>query len=211
MPLDALGKETGWLSKWAFQRDSLKADSVGREAIEDAYFAATAEMRAKFADAFVNAAKIATDAVETAKIVALAVTEVKLAAPTVNGLNAGRVAKYTYDFATLGGAVSTITLTGDALPANAIVIGGFMEVLTLLAAGLNATGALQLEGANDLLAATVIAGAPWSSIGRKAIIPVFTAASAVKTSVARTPALVVGVAAVTSGKFNLFLFYTVTD
>ena len=176
MPLDAVGKETGWLSKWAFQRDSLKADSVGREAVEDGYL-----------------------------------YEPKLRAAVDNALNVGRVAKYTYDFATLGGLVSTITLTGDALPANAIVIGGFMEVLTLLAAGLNATGALQLEGAGDLIAATVISGAPWSSTGRKAIIPVFTAASAVKTSVARTPALVVGVAAVTAGKFNLFLFYTVTD
>ena len=63
MPLGQDGlKEVGWLSKWAFQINSLAADSFGRQAIEDAFFAATAEMRAKFADSFVNAAKLASDA-----------------------------------------------------------------------------------------------------------------------------------------------------
>ena len=68
MPLSPAGKETGWLSKYAFQVDALAADAIGRAAIEDAYFAATAAMRAKFADSFVNAAKIAAGAVEEAKL-----------------------------------------------------------------------------------------------------------------------------------------------
>jgi len=67
MPLDPAGKETGWLSKWAFQVDALTADSVGRQAIADAFFAATAAMRAKFADEFINAAKLATDAATLTK------------------------------------------------------------------------------------------------------------------------------------------------
>jgi len=68
MPLDGNAKETGWLSKWAFQVDSLAADVIGRQAIEDAYFAATTEMRAKFADSFINAAKIADAAITQAKL-----------------------------------------------------------------------------------------------------------------------------------------------
>ena len=69
MPLDVggLNKETGWVSKWALQIGALAADAIGRQAIEDAYFAATSAMRAKFADEFINAAKIATGAITAAK------------------------------------------------------------------------------------------------------------------------------------------------
>ena len=67
MPLDPTGKETGWLSRWAFMMNALSADAVGRQAIEDAFFAATAAMRAKFADEFINAAKLATDATTVTK------------------------------------------------------------------------------------------------------------------------------------------------
>ena len=86
MPLDQAGlRECGWLSKWAFQINALAADSFGRQAIEDAFFAATAEMRAKFADGFINTAKLADDAIETAKILDRTVTAVKLALATLSG------------------------------------------------------------------------------------------------------------------------------
>lgn len=78
MPISPQGKETGWISKWAFQIGALAADIVGRQAIADAYFAATATMRAKFADGFINAAKLASNAVTTIKIAAGAVTAAKL-------------------------------------------------------------------------------------------------------------------------------------
>jgi len=74
MPLNPQGKDTGWISKWAFQVGALAADVIGRQAIADAYFAATAAMRAKFADGFITAAKLASNAVETVKITAKAVT-----------------------------------------------------------------------------------------------------------------------------------------
>ena len=69
MPLNSAGKETGWISKWAFQVSALAADAVGRQAIEDAFFAATAEMRAKFADSFINTALLADLAITIAKLV----------------------------------------------------------------------------------------------------------------------------------------------
>lgn len=176
MPLSSDGRDSGWLSRWAYQVNSLSADSVGREAMADGYL-----------------------------------TEAKLDLPTSNALNAARVGKWRYSFATHGGAVSAITLTGSALPANAIVLGGLIEVLTLVQGGVGTTGALHIEGADDLVAATVVAGAPWSSTGRKAIIPVWSAASAVKTSVARTPVFTIAANPVTAGIFNVFLFYVVSD
>ena len=67
MPIAPDGRDSGWISKWAFQLNALAADAVGRQAIEDAFFAATAAMRAKFADEFINAAKLATDATTVTK------------------------------------------------------------------------------------------------------------------------------------------------
>ena len=103
MPLDVggLGKETGWISKWAFILNALAADSIGRQAIADAYFAATAEMRAKFADAFINADKLASGAVTTAKIADLAITIAKLVIPKLLYIGLYDYAEYdrsVYDF-----------------------------------------------------------------------------------------------------------------
>ena len=48
MPLDPnTQQETGWLSKWAFQKGALAADVVGRQAIADGYF--DISMASKFA------------------------------------------------------------------------------------------------------------------------------------------------------------------
>jgi len=101
MPLDAVGKEVGWLSRWAFQVGALAADVIGRQAIADAYFAATAEMRAKFADAFINADKLASGAVTTAKIADLAITIAKLVNPKLLYIGLYDYAEYdrsVYDF-----------------------------------------------------------------------------------------------------------------
>lgn len=149
--------------------------------------------------------------VGAASIAAGAITEAKLDPATNNVLNAGRWARYLYDFSTLGGAVSTIALTGAALPAKAIVIGGIMRVLTAITGGAGTTAGVDLEAASDIILATIVAGAPWSTTGRKAIIPVFTAATAVETTQARTPTITVGVNPITAGKFNLFLQYVITD
>lgn len=68
MPLNPQQKETGWISKWAFQVGAFAADVIGRQAIAAGYFAATATMRAKFADGFINADKIAANAVTDSKL-----------------------------------------------------------------------------------------------------------------------------------------------
>ncbi len=110
-----------------------------------------------------------------------------------------------YDFAVDGGAVSTITLRSNdgPIPNGAIITGGYLDVTV---ACLSATGtmALQVEGAADTLAATAQAGL---TIGRKDIIEDATGSTAVKTTAARSPAVVIATAPFTAGAFTLVLFY----
>jgi hypothetical protein len=119
-----------------------------------------------------------------------------------------------YDFAVDGGAVSTITLRqggGNTLPnlipSGAVILGGYIEVDTLLttASGNTGTVAVQAEAAGDLQAAAVTSGAPWSTTGRKSITPAFTGAASVKTTADRNIKIVV--AAITAGKFRVVVYY----
>jgi len=195
MPLDATSKETGWLSKWAFQVGALTADVVGRQAIEDGYFAATAAMRAKFADSFL--------------------TEAKLLAETIDGLHPHRIARATYDFAEHGGAVSTIGL-GVTLPDNAIVTRAWYEVITTLTSAADtATVSIDIP-VNDvagIVAATAInaGGNVWDAGLHEAIQDGTAANFSTKTTAARELSITIGVQAVTAGKFVLFCEYVVSD
>lgn len=121
-----------------------------------------------------------------------------------------------YDFAVDGGAVSTITLRqggGNTLPnlipAGSIILEGWIEVDTIVttASGNTGTIAVNSEAAGDLLAAAVTSGTPWSTTGRKSILPASTGASSVKTTVARSVAITVAVAAITAGKFRVVVYY----
>ncbi|MBD2900785.1 hypothetical protein amrb99_97940 [Actinomadura sp. RB99] len=113
-----------------------------------------------------------------------------------------------YDFAKDGGAVGDIDLTKTAvIPKNAVIIGGFAEVDVVPTSGGAATLALKVEGAGDIIAAAAISGAPWSSIGRKSVIPVFTGATSVKTTAARKVQATVATAALTAGVIDVVLFY----
>ncbi len=112
-----------------------------------------------------------------------------------------------YDFAVDGGAVGDIDLTSASIPANAVVLGGFVEVDTVPTSGGSATIAVKVEGAGDIIAAAAISGAPWSTTGRKSVIPVFTGATTVKTSAARKVQATVATAALTAGVFDVVLFY----
>jgi hypothetical protein len=118
-------------------------------------------------------------------------------------------ARYRYSFATNGGAVGSITLSGDTLPAGALILGGYLSVGTALTSGGAATVALTLESAGDLQAAAAISGAPWSTTGRKSVTPAFTGAASLLTTAARSVVAVVATAALTAGVFDVYLFYVV--
>jgi hypothetical protein len=121
-----------------------------------------------------------------------------------------QVVRGRYDFAVDGGAVSTIDLTtATQIPANAVIMGGFIEVDTALNSGGSATVALTVESAADVLAATAFGSSPWSTTGRKSVIPVFTGATAVKTTAARKIQATIAAATLTAGAFDVVLFYVV--
>lgn len=115
-----------------------------------------------------------------------------------------------YDFAADAGAVGTIAITAEKMPAGAIILGGFVEVDTAVT-GAGASVAIQVEAANDIVTAAAISGAPWSTTGRKSVIPVFTGATTVKTTVKRDISVVISGAVVTAGVFDVVLYYTDTD
>lgn len=120
-----------------------------------------------------------------------------------------KVARGRYNFATDGGAQGDIDLTSAAqIPANAVIMGGFVEVDTPPTSGGAGTVAIKVEGAADIVAAAAVSGAPWSTVGRKSVIPVFTGATSVKTSTARKIVATVGTADLTAGAFDVVLFYT---
>lgn len=123
--------------------------------------------------------------------------------PTVGAIKSVRGR---YDFAVDGGAVGDIELSAN-LPANAVVLGGFVEVDTVPTSGGAATVAVKVEGAGDIVAAAAISGAPWSSTGRKDIVPDFTGSAMVKTTEARKITATVATAALTAGVFDVVLFY----
>lgn len=117
-----------------------------------------------------------------------------------------------YDFAIDGGATSTITLravnpSAGPIPNGAVIEMGYVDVLTAFTTGSAAQAAINSEGAGDIVAAAVVSGAPWSTTGRKSIIPVGTGASAVKTTAQRSPAITISVGTITAGKAQIVLFY----
>lgn len=120
-----------------------------------------------------------------------------------------QVARGRYSFAVDGGAVGSTDCTVESLPANAVVLGGFVEVDTACTSGGSGTLAITLESAGDIVAAAAVSGAPWSTTGRKSVIPVFTGATVVKTTAARKIVATIATAALTAGVVDVVLFYVV--
>lgn len=130
--------------------------------------------------------------------------------PIIEGTTRVKTYVGEYSFAVDGGAESTITLRSSTgpLPVGSVVTGGYMDVTTALDSAGAATGAVQVVAANDTINAAAFDGAPWSTTGRKDIIPDATGSTALKTTAAATsPALVIGGAALTAGVFKLVLYY----
>lgn len=126
---------------------------------------------------------------------------------TQDGLGVMGVARATYDFAVDGGAVSSIGL-GVTIPDNAIIVGGVLDIVTAFTStGGTGTIALDSEGAGDLLAAV---DADTLS-GVVALIPVWTAATAIKMTAANELTITIATAAITAGKAVLFVQYVVSD
>jgi len=132
--------------------------------------------------------------------------------PADGPMSLSRWAKAEYDFAVDGGAISAIDL-GVTIPDNAIIVGGFIEVLTTCTSSDDSgTMAISVEGANDIVTATAISagGNIWDA-GIHDIIPDSTGSTAVKTSQARNITATIAVDAFTAGKFNVWLEYVIGE
>jgi hypothetical protein len=117
-----------------------------------------------------------------------------------------------YDFATQGGAVSTINLLdeeGNAvkLPDNAIITDVIIDVITAPTSGGSATIAVGAVASNDLLGATAIA----SFTGILQGVPDDAVANMIKLSAEATLDMTIATAALTAGKFIVFVDYVVSE
>jgi hypothetical protein len=125
------------------------------------------------------------------------------------GAGGYQLAKATYDFSVDGGAVGAIELASSiVIPANAIIMGGLIDGITLPTSGGAATIAVGLgtgAQAAALKAATAIAS--YTAGGLISIVPVWTAATAVKVTVDSKISITVATAALTVGKFAINIVY----
>lgn len=128
------------------------------------------------------------------------------------------VARFTYDTAgkdSAGASNKTVAAhgTGVILPANAVIVGGFVDVNTAFTTSASGTLAISVEGANDIITAGIVSSAPYSTIGRKAIVPKANTpeSTSVKTSAAKEITCTVATGALTAGKLTGFLYYVVSD
>lgn len=109
-----------------------------------------------------------------------------------------------YDFAVNGGGAGSIVI--GSLPLGAVILGGRMEVGTALT-GVGASVGITTEGAGDIVAVAAISGAPWSTTGKKAIIPKRNTpeSTSVTLTAARNILFVISAADLTAGVVTLFL------
>lgn len=132
----------------------------------------------------------------------------------VDGLGYRGVARVTFDAGIAANRTIAAHVSDVTLPAHAVVIGGFSDVNTLFtSSGGNAgTIAIHVEAANDIQTAAAVSGAPYSTIGRKAIVPKNNTpeSTSVKTTQARAITFTVAGQALLTGKLTLFLEYVVS-
>lgn len=127
----------------------------------------------------------------------------------IEGSTTVKTWKGSYSFAVDGGAQGTIVMRSNdgPIPSGSYILGGVLEVTTQLDSLGSATVAVQVEGANDTVTATAFGSAPWSSTGRKDVIPDSTGSTSVLTTAPKNPSIVIAVADLTAGVFNLILEY----
>jgi len=119
-----------------------------------------------------------------------------------------RWAKVEYDFATDGGAVSTIDL-GVTIPDNAILLSCIVEKITQFTSGGAATVGLKVESSGDVIAAaTAFSNAQYTA----AIAPgVALSSTQFKTTAPRNVSLEIGAHAITAGKYNFHIEYIIGE
>ncbi len=127
-----------------------------------------------------------------------------------------RSAIYEYNFSREGGAIGTFFLRGPSLPEGAVLVGSYIDVVTVPTSGGAATIGLGIVTTTDLNAEDAISGAPWSSTGLvdpDAGPEEGTESGYIKITSAnpRQVRATVGTAALTAGRFFVVIAYDVLD
>lgn len=139
--------------------------------------------------------------------------------PIIEGISRLQCARAVFDPSAIAGerTAAAHILTGDVIPDNAVILGGFYDVITTFQStdgGVDkATIAIHVNAANDIVNAVAIeTGTPYDA-GQQAIIPKFNTpeTTSVKTTAARAIQATVGTAALTAGKLVVFLFYVLSE
>lgn len=191
--------------------DQIDATLIADNAIDSEHYTDGSIDTAHIAADQIDSTLIADDAVDSEHYTDGSVDEEHLAVFSPDGgLNALRCATAEYDFSEDGGTSGAIDL-GVTIPDNAVIIGGGVDVITTCTSGTDAgTGALHVEGANDIVTAVAIGtGTPWDAGGRD-IIPDGTGTAQVKTTQARNITFTIAVEDFTAGRFFCYLFYLVS-
>lgn len=108
---------------------------------------------------------------------------------------------FAYDFAVDGGAVGALEIA--TIPDNFVIVEGIYDVTTAITSQGSATVAFGCNTATDLLAATAIGTMGTAAV--HALIPVGTAATAVKATAARTLTMTIAVEDLDTGKLRGYL------
>lgn len=127
-----------------------------------------------------------------------------------DGLGNLRVARATFDLAVVANRTAEAHPTAFKIPVNSIIVGGFMEVNTAITGEASATLAVHVQSANDIQTAAAVIGAPWSTIGLKAITPKANTpeSTGIKITSSDKPiTFTVGTAALLTGKVTVYLYY----
>jgi hypothetical protein len=130
--------------------------------------------------------------------------------PIIEGTSGLKTWTGSFSYAVDGGAISAITIRSNdgPIPSGSMIVGGYVDVTTAgNSADDTATIALSVEGANDLVSAAAVSGAPWSTTGRKDIVPDATGSTAIKLTAARSPVATIAVQVIDAAVFQLVLFY----
>lgn len=121
------------------------------------------------------------------------------------------VARFEFDAAVIANRPVGPHGTGVFLPANALVVGGFVNVNTGFTSASTNTGtiAINTEAAGDIIAAAAVVGAPYSTTGRKAITPKVNTPESTSILVTTQKEIIctVAVAALLTGKLTGYLFF----
>jgi len=130
------------------------------------------------------------------------------------GLGALRVARFEFDTAGLDSAGAANTAVGAhgvgvTLPAHAIIVGGFFDVNTAFTTAASGTLAISVQAANDIQTATIVSSAPFSTVGRKAIVPKANTpeSTSVKTTAAKEITCTVATGVLSAGKLTGYLYF----